>query len=319
MKLLIQISFFLSLVALVVTGCQQPGGNNPGSEYMPDMAHSIAYEANAYDYYYNNTWGSQDDYYEMAKPRVPVKGTVPRSTTGKNGISIPANGSVPYYYGDTEEERTRAMNEIIKNPLPITDKGLAEGKMLYTINCGICHGDKGDGAGYLVREADPAKGITEGKYPVQPANFLDDGFKTLGNTNGRFYHSIMYGKNLMGAYKDKLSHDERWNVIHYIRSLQAKDKGLVYTQLENTLNNIDRPAGEIVMVAEEEGHDGDHGHGADGHGAEGHGHDGDHNHGEEGHGVEGQGHDGDHNHEEGHDHDGTHGENHDGDHNGHGH
>ncbi len=308
MKLLIQISFFLSLVVLVTTGCQQPGGNNPGSEYMPDMAHSIAYEANAYDYYYNNTWGSQDDYYEMAKPRVPVKGTVPRSTTGKNGISIPANGSVPYYYGDTEEERTRAMNEIIKNPLPITDKGLAEGKILYTINCGICHGDKGDGAGYLVREADPAKGITEGKYPVQPANFLDDGFKTLGNTNGRFYHSIMYGKNLMGAYKDKLSHDERWNVIHYIRSLQAKDKGLVYTQFENTLNNVDMPAGEIVMVADASHSDdhgdhmnGDHGHDAKGHDAEGHGHDGDYNHGED------------------HDHNKSHGEKHDDDHNGHGH
>ena len=32
---------------------------------MPDMGHSIAYEANYYNYYYHNTWGSQDDYYEM--------------------------------------------------------------------------------------------------------------------------------------------------------------------------------------------------------------------------------------------------------------
>ena len=38
---------------LMVTSCQQPGGNSTGSEYMPDMGHSIAYEANYYNYYYN--------------------------------------------------------------------------------------------------------------------------------------------------------------------------------------------------------------------------------------------------------------------------
>ena len=32
------------------TACQQPGVNSTGSEYMPDMAHSVAYEANYYAY-----------------------------------------------------------------------------------------------------------------------------------------------------------------------------------------------------------------------------------------------------------------------------
>ena len=199
--------------------------------------------------------------YAYAKPKLPVKGTIPRTSTTDS--SIPANGSVPYYYGDTEDERTRASNELIDNPLPITDSGLSQGEDLYDIYCGVCHGEKGDGAGYLVRD-------DGGKYPVQPANFLLDEF--LGASNGRYYHAIMYGKNLMGAYTDKLSHDERWNVIHYIRSLQAKDQKLAYNQLENTLNNIDRPAGEMIVDVEEvmhevhdgedhEGHDEVHGHG----------------------------------------------------------
>ena len=59
-------------------------------------------------------------------------------------------------------------------------------------------------------------------------------------SNGRLFHAIMYGKNMMGGYKDKLSYQERWQVVHYIRSLQAKDKGLVYNHLENTLNDIDQ-------------------------------------------------------------------------------
>ncbi len=229
------------IIMLSLASCQSPGGESPGSEFMPDMAHSIAYEANYYNYYYNNTWGSEEEYYAFAQPKLPVKGTVPRSANV---------GSVPYYYGNTEEERTRATNELIDNPLPITDAGLASSKELYNTYCGICHGEKGDGGGYLVRD-------DGGKYPVQPANFLLDEF--VGASNGRYYHAIMHGKNLMGAYSDKLSHDERWNVIHYIRSLQAKEKKLTYNQLSNTLNSVDRPAGEIAVVEEVEMHDA-HGH-----------------------------------------------------------
>ena len=214
--------------------CQQAGVNSTGSEYMPDMGHSIAYEANYYSYYYNNTWGSKEAYHEMAQPRVPVSGTVPRRGNG-DGYTLPVQGSVPYYYGDTEEERTRAINELIVNPLPITEQGLADGKNLYNVFCATCHGEKGDGNGYLVRDG--------GAYPAQPANFLLE--EHLEASNGRYYHAIMYGKNVMGHYKDKISYEERWNVIHYIRALQAKELKKTYNQLENTLNNVDKPAGLV--------------------------------------------------------------------------
>ncbi|MBT8234183.1 MAG: c-type cytochrome [Saprospiraceae bacterium] len=238
---------------LLMQSCQQPGGDTTGSEFMPDMAHSVAYEANYYNYYYNNTWGTEEEYYEFAKPKLPVKGTVPRQSS--SSISIPkASGSQPYYYEDTEEERTRAMNEIIDNPYPITDEGLNRGKELYNTFCAICHGEKGDGNGYLARD--------DGAYPVAPAQLINEEFTAA--SNGRYYHSIMYGKNVMGAYKDKISYEERWQVIHYIRSLQAKANSTVYNQLENTLNNVDRPAGpDYMVVVEEEDHDhmnGDHDH-----------------------------------------------------------
>jgi len=273
--------------------CQQPGGNSTGSEFMPDMAHSVAYEANYYNYYYNNTWGSEDDYYRYAQPKKPVKGTVPRKSSKTISISS-ATESSAYFYADTEEERTRATNEIINNPHPITDAGLAIGKELYNINCAICHGEKGDGNGYLVRD-------DGGVYPVQPAILINDEFTTA--SNGRYYHSIMYGKNLMGSYKDKLSVSERWEVIHYIRSLQAKERKLQYNQLVNTLNNVDRPAGELKQVAEvvsdhnahdeHDHHNADHGHMKD---KDGHDMNHDHQHNDKGH---------DHNedlHKEGHDH-----------------
>jgi len=226
-------------VLLVLTSCQSPGGNSPGSEYMPDMAHSVAYEANVFAYYYNNRWGSQDDLYKMVQPRKPVPGTIARGYAGTTnpsndgrGVRFTPNGSVPYYYADTEEERIRATAEILNNPYPITKSGLEKGKLLYNIQCGICHGEKGDGNGYLLRD-------DGGKYPVQPANFLLDDL--ISSSNGRYYHAIMYGKNLMGGYSDKLSYEERWQVIQYIRSLQAASKSLEYSEESNTLNSTDTP------------------------------------------------------------------------------
>lgn len=249
--------FLLFCFSLALGSCQQPGKNSTGSEYVPDMAHAVSFESNVYDYFYQNRWGSKEDLHKMASPRYPVKGSIPRGEGNSNivnsnlglnshgGRSIPVNGSVPYHYADTEEDRTRAIAEIINNPYPITTAGLDSGKELYNIFCATCHGENGGGAGYLVRE-------DGGKYPVQPANFLAD--EHVLASNGRYYHAIMYGKNLMGNYKDKISYKERWNVIHYIRSLQAVDKKLAYNEKENTLNAVDVPfanASQKIEVAEE--------------------------------------------------------------------
>lgn len=256
------------LLVILLNACGSAEGNETGHEYMPDMYHSIAYEANSYNYYYFNTWGPKDEYYRFAQPRLPVPGTVARGYTGVNfasdpqaakemverlrgqssrmGIAVPVNGNVPYHYGNTEEERTRATAEIIQNPYPITTAGLARAKNLYDIYCGICHGEKGDGNGYLYNdELNP-----NAKYPAAPANLLTDEFITA--SNGRYYHAIMYGKNVMGPYADKLSFEERWQVIHYIRSLQAKEKKLIYDETANTLNDVEVPGIKLMPLASDD-------------------------------------------------------------------
>lgn len=219
----------IGLFVLSRVSCNKSNGDNPGYEYMPDMAHSLAYEANVDNYYSLNTWSDAESYHEMAAPRKPVAGTMPRGQAGLMGRQgeakdamamamrgMPSNGFVPYYYGDTEEERALASADpkvSRANFMPtITEGELAQAKDLYNIFCGICHGEKGDGAGYLVRDG--------GKYPAAPSNYLSEEFIASGD--GRYYHAIMYGRNVMGGYKDKLSTKERWMVIHYIRSLQHK-------------------------------------------------------------------------------------------------
>ncbi len=236
------------LISVSFTACSPAGGNSTGHEYMPDMAHSIAGEAMVIDEYSLHTWDKEStkslvDLY--GKPRMPIKGTIPRGSVGlasagfseaeysqlsgrsNRGISTPVNGNVPYYYADSDAERTRAEKEISMNPLPITKENLAKGKELWTIYCGICHGKNCAGNGYLVNDEEN-KNV---KYPAQPANLLLDTFAN-GN-NGRIYHAIMYGKNVMGNYADKLSYTERWQVIHYIRKCQADDKKLQYDETGN--------------------------------------------------------------------------------------
>jgi Cytochrome C oxidase, cbb3-type, subunit III len=247
-----------TLAAFAFEACSPAHGNATGHEYMPDMAHSIAYEPNKIDEYSLHTWndGSVKTVTELwGSPRLPIKGTIPRGSVGlaahgynadyithlnggDRGIATPVNGNVPYYYSDNEEERTRATREITTNPFPITKTSLAKGKELYTIYCGICHGAKGAGDGYLVRD--------DGKYPAQPANLTLDTFAN-GNV-GRLYHGIMYGKNVMGGYSDKLSYEERWDVIHYIRSCQAEVKTLQYNEIWNTFKPKEAVSDSLIKV-----------------------------------------------------------------------
>lgn len=301
----------LAFAAVVVLhACAPADGNFPGHEYMPDMGHSIAQEANVFTDYYYNTWDSASvvKLKELPIAGLPAKGAIPRGYAGTylaanqdggaspesvmaylngedhiQGISTPINGAVPYYYEDTEPERERAIAEIIDNPYPITEEGLAKGEDLYNKFCGICHGEKGDGVGYLVSDDNP-----NAAYPAAPANFLLDQFLTA--SNGRYYHAVMYGKNVMGGYADKISYEERWQVIHWIRALQAKEKKLEYSPETNTLNpEFGTPASqapslaqkmtdEAAMPDEAEGHEGGDAHEGD------HGQEGDHSHGDGGHG-----------------------------------
>src|SRR5690606_26206815 len=126
--------YFLGLIFIVVVlitpACGPAEGNYTGREYMMDMGHSIAYEANVSNYYSYNRFESEEDYYDMIQPRSPQQGTIPRGYAGLSNPadaagmaafrsefqSHPINGSVPYYYEDTPEDRERAKAEIIKNP-----------------------------------------------------------------------------------------------------------------------------------------------------------------------------------------------------------
>ena len=251
MKNAIGILFGIALFAWFFSLCSPAGKNKTGHEYMPDMYHPVSYESNVYSAYKWNHWDKESvrTKAELSQPRGKVNGSVPRGMTGlyggeeaiavvrgknaPNAIASPINGEAPFYYQDNETERARCEQEMVNNPFSITAAGLERAKPLYNVNCGICHGEQGDGQGWLVAKPDA-------KYLAQPKNLIADDMIAAGN--GRYYYAMIYGKNVMGGYADKLSFEERWQVIHYVRSLQAKSKKFQYDEKGNTLSNIEKPA-----------------------------------------------------------------------------
>ncbi|HMV15432.1 MAG TPA: cytochrome c, partial [Chitinophagales bacterium] len=39
----------------------------------------------------------------------------------------------------------------------------------------------------------------------------------LSLPDGKRYHTVMYGKGLMGSYASQLNHKERWLVLSYVK------------------------------------------------------------------------------------------------------
>lgn len=209
------------VASVLLWSCTRAGGEETGTEYMPDMAHSIAYEANHDVYYYNNTWGEEEDYEAYAQPRKPVNGTVARGYLPNKYQYLEDFRESPEENHVALQERVHALmmaDASIVNPIKPTTKAelervLAEGKNLYTINCEVCHGEELKGNGVIY-------GGGDGPYSAKPANLIGDS-TIVNSADGRYLNAILHGKGQMQQHKDKMSPMERWKVIHYIRSVQA--------------------------------------------------------------------------------------------------
>jgi mono/diheme cytochrome c family protein len=95
----------------------------------------------------------------------------------------------------------------LKNPFPPTPDTLADAQQLFTDNCVLCHGEKGEGDG------PGAKAIK-----VKPANFTDAKMMAM-ETDGSLYWKMSNGRGPMPAWKDTLTDKERWELVGYIRKL----------------------------------------------------------------------------------------------------
>jgi len=162
--------------------------SKPNYQFMDEM-----YRSQSYD-----TYSEHAVFPNQQSAMLPVEGTISR-------------GWQPYEYENSQEGLELA-REQLKNPLPVTEENLGMGRKIYTINCAVCHGDKGDGEGILPKRE---------KFLGIPS-FADEG-RVL--TEGSIYHVMMYGLNAMGSYASQTSEEERWQIVMYVQNLKAALKG----------------------------------------------------------------------------------------------
>jgi mono/diheme cytochrome c family protein len=95
------------------------------------------------------------------------------------------------------------------NPVDVSEASLGAGKALYETHCASCHGNKGKGDG---PEASALP-----KPPTQLATAQRE-------WSDGVFHIRMIGspKNGMPSFKQTLTETERWQVIRYVRSFDAK-------------------------------------------------------------------------------------------------
>jgi mono/diheme cytochrome c family protein len=94
----------------------------------------------------------------------------------------------------------------LKNPLQPTAPALKSAREVYSDKCAHCHGDTGKGDGRDASRYDPA-----------PTDFTDA--KKLNEaTDGELFYKISEGKKPMPVFKNKLTEDQRWQLVLLIRS-----------------------------------------------------------------------------------------------------
>ncbi|WP_224242797.1 c-type cytochrome [Hyalangium gracile] len=168
-------------VALLATSCEQDV-SKPNYEYSPDMVGAVAYES------FSPNPVTKDGRTLM----LPAPGSLARS-------------QMPHHFKAGPEEAARAGREL-KNPYPASPEVLARGKMAFARYCSPCHGSGGLG-----------DGLVTARFPSPPSLLADH---ARGLPDGQLFHIVTHGQGLMPAHGSQVMPEDRWKIVHFIRSLQ---------------------------------------------------------------------------------------------------
>ncbi len=193
------------LVILALVAFARPNLTQPNWEFLPHMKRSPAYQA----------FEVATDLSNGRVQQRPVSGII-------------ARGHLPLHFTASKDDAIRAGEELT-NPFP--PPGTADipiekqppghdpaanhaasvqrGEVVYGVYCVCCHGPAGAGDGPVAQKG----------FPPPPS--LPTG-KSAQMKDGQLFHILTYGQGSMASMAAQLDHDPRWDVINFVRSLQAK-------------------------------------------------------------------------------------------------
>jgi mono/diheme cytochrome c family protein len=100
------------------------------------------------------------------------------------------------------------------NPLELTVELLDDGKRIFTRECMVCHGDAGRGHGPYRQGLKPS-----------PPDFGDGSYGDYSDLDYFWRVSEGVPWTAMPAWKTQYSEEDRWKVVHYIRSIFTQTQG----------------------------------------------------------------------------------------------
>jgi mono/diheme cytochrome c family protein len=124
--------------------------------------------------------------------------------TPASGAAASTAAPPPHALTISAEDKAR------KNPVRFTQVSVDRGKKIFTTQCALCHGTKGDGKGDMVEE------MKINPPDLTKAETLKD------RTDGELFAIIGSGKDPMPGQSGRMTEQHRWNLVNYLRALGGK-------------------------------------------------------------------------------------------------
>ncbi len=125
--------------------------------------------------------------------------------------SVPINAE--YYPFESVEYNLAENRLIVRNNR--AKYNFLYGEHLFKVHCAYCHNYDGKGSGAIISRIN----LTEDEEGFPNPPDLTDSV-TIKKSDNRLFHIISAGQNLMMPINHKLSDDERWALVNYLRFLQ---------------------------------------------------------------------------------------------------
>jgi mono/diheme cytochrome c family protein len=197
MRIFLALYVFTVVAAVSILGFRGSISTKPPLEVFPDMDRQARYKPQA-----------ENEFFADGRNDRPVPANTVARGNYFNQAEVFSAGFEDQALGDTvlNDGKDGAGNFVKTLPLEVSHALMAEGKAKYDIFCTVCHGAAGDG-----------NGVTK-PYGVLAASYHDDRLRSV--EDGYIFDVIQNGKGLMLPLNDRISPEESWAIVLYVRALQ---------------------------------------------------------------------------------------------------
>ncbi|HXH62354.1 MAG TPA: cytochrome c [Fimbriimonadaceae bacterium] len=167
---------------------------------------------------------AKDDFFsDHSSSRLPVKGTVPFGEP-------PVDSALQRGYKD---------GKLVRDfPIPVTMEMIKRGEDRFNVFCKHCHGAAGDGTGMISQRG------FDIERPI--ANYQTERLRKM--PVGHFFDVITNGYGAMFPYSDRISVEDRWAIVAYIRVLQLSQNATLKDVPKDLQPMMDDPEGQLKKI-----------------------------------------------------------------------